>query len=57
MGLDTKTYWLTDRQSQCDFDFDPASFREGGGGVKTHWNTQTGSTHTTENNSALNEGG
>jgi hypothetical protein len=25
MGLDTKTYWLTDRQSQCDFDFDPVS--------------------------------
>jgi hypothetical protein len=22
MGLDAKTYWLTDRQSQCDFDFD-----------------------------------
>jgi hypothetical protein len=22
MGLDTKTYWLTDRQPQCDFDFD-----------------------------------
>jgi hypothetical protein len=22
MGLDTKTYYLTDRQSQCDFDFD-----------------------------------
>jgi hypothetical protein len=22
MGLDTKTYWLTDRQSQCNFDFD-----------------------------------
>jgi hypothetical protein len=21
MGLDTKTYWLTDRQSQCDFNF------------------------------------
>jgi hypothetical protein len=21
MGLDAKTYWLTDRQSQCDFDF------------------------------------
>jgi hypothetical protein len=21
MGLDTKTYWLTDRQSQCDFDW------------------------------------
>jgi hypothetical protein len=20
--LDAKTYWLTDRQSQCDFDFD-----------------------------------
>jgi hypothetical protein len=22
MGHDTKTYWLTDRQSQCNFDFD-----------------------------------
>jgi hypothetical protein len=22
MGLDTKTYWLTDRQSQCDFESD-----------------------------------
>jgi hypothetical protein len=22
MGLDAQTYWLTDRQSQCDFDFD-----------------------------------
>jgi hypothetical protein len=22
MWLDAKTYWLTDRQSQCDFDFD-----------------------------------
>jgi hypothetical protein len=22
MGLDIKTDWLTDRQSQCDFDFD-----------------------------------
>jgi hypothetical protein len=22
MGLDTKIYWLTDRQSQCTFDFD-----------------------------------
>jgi hypothetical protein len=22
MGLNTKTYWLTDRKSQCDFDFD-----------------------------------
>jgi hypothetical protein len=21
-GLDTKTYWLTDRQPQCDFDSD-----------------------------------
>jgi hypothetical protein len=21
-GLDTKTYWLTDRQSQFDFDFE-----------------------------------
>jgi hypothetical protein len=26
MGLDTKTYWLTDRQSQCDFDFWPRQF-------------------------------
>jgi hypothetical protein len=25
MGLDTKTYWLTDRQSQCDFDFENKS--------------------------------
>jgi hypothetical protein len=24
-GLETKTYWLTDRQSQCDFDFDLSS--------------------------------
>jgi hypothetical protein len=24
MGLDTKTDWLTDRQSQCDFDFENA---------------------------------
>jgi hypothetical protein len=22
MGLDTKTYWLSGRQSQCNFDFD-----------------------------------
>jgi hypothetical protein len=22
MGLDTKTYWLTDRQLQCNFDFE-----------------------------------
>jgi hypothetical protein len=22
MGLETKTYWLTDRQSQGNFDFD-----------------------------------
>jgi hypothetical protein len=25
MGLDTKTYWLTDRQPQCDFDFERVS--------------------------------
>jgi hypothetical protein len=25
MGLDTKTYWLTARQLQCDFDFDFAA--------------------------------
>jgi hypothetical protein len=29
MGLDTKTYWLTDRQSQCDFDFDKSSVSTG----------------------------
>jgi hypothetical protein len=32
MELDTKTYWLTDRQSQCYFDFDLEfndSFRKG----------------------------
>jgi hypothetical protein len=32
MGLDTKTYWLTDwltdRQSQCDFDFDFDLYRK-----------------------------
>jgi hypothetical protein len=22
MGLDAETYWPTDRQPQCDFDFD-----------------------------------
>jgi hypothetical protein len=27
MGLNTKTCWLTDRQSQCDFKFDLA-YRE-----------------------------
>jgi hypothetical protein len=26
MGLDTKTYWLTDRQLQCDFDFNNELF-------------------------------
>jgi hypothetical protein len=26
MGLDTKTYWLTDRQSQCDFDFENSQY-------------------------------
>jgi hypothetical protein len=25
MGLDIKTYWVSDRQSQCDFDFDRES--------------------------------
>jgi hypothetical protein len=28
MGLDSKTYWLTDRQSQCDFDFVRQNFRQ-----------------------------
>jgi hypothetical protein len=27
MGLDTKTYWLTDRQSQCNFDFASGELR------------------------------
>jgi hypothetical protein len=26
IGLDTKTYWLIDRQLQCDFDF--GSFKD-----------------------------
>jgi hypothetical protein len=30
MELDTKTYWLTDRQSQCDFDFDYYNYWWGG---------------------------
>jgi hypothetical protein len=25
MGLDANTYWLTDRQSQCDFDLTVSS--------------------------------
>jgi hypothetical protein len=28
MGLDTKTNWLTGRQSQCDYDFDLQSVVE-----------------------------
>jgi hypothetical protein len=34
-GLDTKTYWLTERQSQCDFDFEYACNNRGifGNGV------------------------
>jgi hypothetical protein len=28
MMLDTKTYWLTDRQSQSDFDYDYFNLRE-----------------------------
>jgi hypothetical protein len=27
MGLDIKTYWLTDRQSQCDFGEELSAFR------------------------------
>jgi hypothetical protein len=27
MGLDAKTYWLTDRQTQCNFDFDLSQMR------------------------------
>jgi hypothetical protein len=29
MGLDTKTYWLTNRQSQYDFDSDKKAVQEG----------------------------
>jgi hypothetical protein len=28
MGLDTKTYWLTDRKSQCDFDLSLVEIEE-----------------------------
>jgi hypothetical protein len=28
MGLNTKTYWLTDHQSQCDLDLDLATTAE-----------------------------
>jgi hypothetical protein len=39
MGLDTKAYWLTDRQSQCNFDFDfdfdfTREYNPCGGGVE-----------------------
>jgi hypothetical protein len=34
MGLDTKTYWLTDLQSQSDFDFEIFSVS---GGVECVW--------------------
>jgi hypothetical protein len=30
MGLDNKTDWLTDRQSQCDFDLSLAQLWDGG---------------------------
>jgi hypothetical protein len=33
MGLDTKTFWLTDRQSQCNFDFD---FEDAGNKQKSY---------------------
>jgi hypothetical protein len=36
MGLDAKTYWLIDRQSQCDFDFD-----------RVHSHVETGSSTST----------
>jgi hypothetical protein len=29
MGLDTKIYWLTDRQSQCDFDLKERNQKNG----------------------------
>jgi hypothetical protein len=38
MGLDTKTYWLTNRQSQCDLDSD---FDERGSRLKAGSNTYT----------------
>jgi hypothetical protein len=34
MGLDTKTYWLTARQSQCDFDFEELDKAQFGLGSK-----------------------
>jgi hypothetical protein len=40
MGLDTKTYWLTDRQSQCDFDSDfDFAWSLMGLDTKTYWLT------------------
>jgi hypothetical protein len=40
MGLDTKTYWQTDRQSQCDFDFD-CSVKQSLFMTRTVWKKQT----------------
>jgi hypothetical protein len=40
MGIDTKTYWLTDRQSQCDFDSD-FELRENSSRVDSGSNTST----------------
>jgi hypothetical protein len=37
MGLDTKTYWLTDRQSQHDFDFDFVSSEPIGTGSREEY--------------------
>jgi hypothetical protein len=47
MGLDTKTYCLTDRQSQCDFDFGltaESSWQEPDG-ESSREETDTGGSH------------
>jgi hypothetical protein len=40
MGLETKTYWLTDRPLQCDFDF----LQTSEGGVACQWSKYSSTT-------------
>jgi hypothetical protein len=37
MGIDTKTYWFIDRQSQCDSDFELARSKENSGIQGSAW--------------------
>jgi hypothetical protein len=47
MGLDTKTYWLTDRQSQCDFEsessFETPACQDMSLGIELSWQLQNNS--------------